>query len=191
MFYISYLWYYLGISLGYLEKQNMKIAVIGYSGSGKSTLATKLGEHYKVDVLHFDSVQFLPGWIERKSEEKQQIINDFLNNHNSWVIDGNYTKLSFERRMQEADLIVMLLFSPLDCLLRVIKRYKKYKGTTRPDLQEGCLEKIDWNFIKWVLWECRTKPARKRYKDLQKQHPDKVVVLKNQKEMDKFLGKLC
>jgi Adenylate kinase and related kinases len=45
----------------------MKIAIIGYSGSGKSTLAAKLGKFYHAEVLHLDSVHFLPGWVERNA----------------------------------------------------------------------------------------------------------------------------
>ncbi len=39
----------------------MKIAIVGYSGSGKSTLARKLGTIFQADVLHLDTMQFLPG----------------------------------------------------------------------------------------------------------------------------------
>ena len=65
----------------------MKISIIGYSGAGKSTLARKLGKIYNIDVLHFDSVQFLPGWEIRELEEKQRITKEFLDSHESWVID--------------------------------------------------------------------------------------------------------
>ena len=87
----------------------MKIAILGYSGSGKSTLARKLGEYYRVDVLHFDRVQFLPGWEVRPQEEKEKLTQDFLDSHTDWVIDGNYSKLSYERRMEEADKIIRQL----------------------------------------------------------------------------------
>lgn len=79
----------------------MKIAIVGYSGSGKSTLARELARKYHTDVLHFDTVQFLPDWKVRSDEEKKRITENFLDTHDSWVIDGNYTKLFFERRMEE------------------------------------------------------------------------------------------
>ena len=110
----------------------MKIAIIGYSGSGKSTLAIKLAEKFDLPTLHFDRIQFLPNWEIRSDEEKLRLTEEFLNNNDSWVIDGNYSKLSFERRMEEADIIIMLLFSRWNCLHRVTKRYLKYKNKTRP-----------------------------------------------------------
>lgn len=80
----------------------MKIVIAGYSGSGKSTLARKLAEIYQTDILHFDTVQFLPNWKIRSEDEKKRITEEFLNTHDSWVIDGNYSKQFYERRMAEA-----------------------------------------------------------------------------------------
>ena len=165
----------------------MKIAIIGYSGSGKSTLARALAAHYGADVLHLDTVHHLPGWKERKPEDEQRIVSSFLDAHDAWVIDGNYTKLSYERRMAEADRIVMLLFSRLNCLWRVTKRYQKYRRSSRPDMTEGCEEKLDAAFILWVLWKGRRKPARERYRRIAAQYADKVTVLKNQRQLDAFL----
>ena len=169
----------------------MKIAVIGYSGSGKSTLAAALGKEYGADVLHLDSVHFLPRWKERPDEEKRRVVEAFLDSHDSWVIDGNYTKLFYERRTEEADRIVMMLFGRFACLYRVTKRYKKYKNSTRPDMAEGCPEKLDAEFVKWVLWKGRSKKARERYKNLAKRYPDKVTVLKNQRQLDAFMRENC
>ena len=89
----------------------MKIAIMGYSGAGKSTLARELAVLYHTDVLHFDSVQFLPNWEVRDIEEKKRMTEEFMDTHDSWVIDGNYSKLCYERRMEEGDVIVLLLFN--------------------------------------------------------------------------------
>lgn len=162
----------------------MKIAIIGYSGSGKSTLARKLGEMYHAEVLHLDQVQFLPQWAERPAQEQAQIVSSFLNSHDTWVIDGNYSKLSYDRRMQEADQIILLLFGRLTCLRRVYRRYRTYRNTTRPDMTGGCEEKLDREFIKWILWGGRSQRARQRYRELLKAYPHKCVVIRNQRQLD-------
>lgn len=167
----------------------MKIAIVGYSGSGKSTLARRLAEYYQLDVLHFDVVQFQPNWVVRNSEEKERITKEFMDTHESWVIDGNYTKLSFDRRMKEADIILILLFNRWACLHRVVKRYRKFKNTTRPDMGEGCPEKLDAEFIRWVLFDGRKKNTRKRYLNLKTEYPEKATVLRNQKQVDNWLKK--
>ena len=81
----------------------MKIAILGTSGSGKSTLAKRLGERYGLPVLHMDTVHFLPGWVERPFAEEEAIVRQFLDeNAGGWVIDGNYTKTCYARRLEEA-----------------------------------------------------------------------------------------
>lgn len=168
----------------------MKIAIIGYSGSGKSTLARELGAAYHAEVLHFDTVQFLPGWEVRSDEEKERLTREFLDTHESWVTDGNYSGLFYERRMNEADIIIVMLFNRFSCLHRVIRRYNTYKNTTRPDMGEGCNEKLDLEFIWWVLHDGRTRRAKKRYQSVISEYGDKVIVVKNQKQLDACLRRL-
>ena len=164
----------------------MKIAIIGFSGCGKSTLARRLGELYNAEVLHLDTVHFLPDWEERKTEDEQKIVEDFLNTHDAWVIDGNYTKLSHERRLKEADQIIMMLFGRFECLRRVTGRYRSFKNKTRPDRADGCSEKLDREFVWWVLYKGRNRGKRDRYRELQKKYKEKTVVIKNQKQLDEF-----
>ena len=165
----------------------MKIAIVGYSGSGKSTLARKLAELYKIDVLHFDTIQFLPNWAIRSEDEKKKLTEDFLDSHDSWVIDGNYSKLFYERRMAEADIIIFLLFNRFSCLYRAYHRYIQYKNETRPDMAEGCKEKFDFEFAKWILWDGRRKSAKERYKWLISKYGDKAIVIKNQKQLNSYI----
>lgn len=89
----------------------MKIAILGFSGSGKSTLASFLSKRYQLPLLHLDRVQFERDWKERDSDEGRAIVQEFLDTHDSWVIDGNYSKFYKERRLEEADEIVLLLFN--------------------------------------------------------------------------------
>lgn len=164
-----------------------KIMVIGYSGSGKSTLAGALGKLYDVPVLHLDSVHFLPGWREREDGEKRRIVAEFIRENSGWVIDGNYRRLLYDERTEQADMIVELLFNRFVCLSRVWKRYREFKGKTRPDMGEGCPEKLDREFIKWVLKDGRTKSKKRHYKEVRERYPDKTVVLKSQRDIDRFL----
>jgi adenylate kinase family enzyme len=162
----------------------MKIAILGYSGSGKSTLARKLGEQYDVPVLHFDRVQFRPNWEIRPQASKEIMTKTFLDLHKDWVIDGNYSKLSFERRMAEADVIILLLFGRFSCLYRVTHRYLKYKDSTRRDMADGCKEKLDREFVKWVLRDGRSKEVRERFQNVIDRYPNKTVVIKNQRQLN-------
>ena len=163
----------------------MKIAIIGHSGSGKSTLARKLAEQYNLPVLHFDRVQFRPNWEIRPQASKEIMTKTFLDIHPSWVIDGNYSKLSYTRRMEAADVIVVMLFNRWRCLWRVTKRYLKYKNKTRPDMAQGCKEKLDWEFVKWILRDGRSKTARERYGWVLSRYPHKTIVVRNQRQLNR------
>ena len=162
----------------------MKIAIIGHSGSGKSTLAQKLSKKYELPVLHFDAVQFRPNWEIRPQPSKEIMTKTFLDLHASWVIDGNYSKLYYQRRMEEADVIVVLLFNRWRCLWQVTRRYLKYKDKTRPDMGAGCKEKLDWEFVKWILRDGRSQSAKDRYGWVISRYGDKAIVVKNQRQLN-------
>ncbi len=164
----------------------MKIAVMGYSGAGKSTLARTLGERYGVPVLHFDRVHWAPGWTERDRGEAHRLAHEFMKNQ-SWIIDGNYTKFEYERRLNEADKIVLLLFPRLVCFARAWKRFFLYRGKTRSDMGEGCPEKMDLEFMRWILWKGRTRQKRGEFRQVLEKYPQKVVVLRRQKDINRYL----
>lgn len=165
----------------------MKIAILGYAGAGKSTLARRLGEYYNAPVLHLDTVQFLPNWQEREHSEKEKIVEDFLNKNSSWIIDGTYSGLHFDRRLTEADIIVMMLFNRFVCFSRAVSRYRKFKGKARPDMTDGCIEKMDGEFIRWVLFGGRIKRKREKFKKTADKYPEKTVIIKTQKQLEFFL----
>lgn len=167
----------------------MKIAIVGYSGSGKSTLARKLGEYYDIPALFLDTVNFLPNWVEREREEGRSMVCEFMENE-SWVIDGNYKDFFQKERLEQADRIIILDFPRRVCMYRAIKRYFKNRNETRKDMAEGCIEKIDLEFIWWILHEGRTKEKQTHYKNIEKEFKDKVVVLKKPKDVELFLKKM-
>ena len=163
----------------------MKIAVIGYSASGKSTLAARLGEMTGCPVLFLDKVQFLPGWQERDRAEARGMVEDFLNENRErgWVIDGNYTNFHQERRMAEADLIFFMDFPRRVCLPQALYRNWKYKGRARESIAEGCDEKMDLEFLLWILRDGRSRERRQQFRDLMERYPRKVVVLKRHRDV--------
>ena len=168
----------------------MKIAIIGFSGCGKSTLAAKLARHYGCEALFLDTVHWLPGWKERPRNEELSIVGDFLDSHDSWVIDGTYSKLHYDRRMEEADRIIFMRFNRFVCFARAVKRYRAYKGRTRESMTEGCPERINFEFAKWLLIDGRTKKRKKKFYDIVEKYPEKSVIIKNQKQLDAFENEL-
>ena len=164
----------------------MKIAVLGYSGSGKSTLARRLGERMCLPVLHLDTVFWLPGWQERDREDCISMVGRFMEQEN-WLIEGLYSKFHFDSRMEQADRIILLTLPRLNCLFRALRRYRTYHGSSRPDMTQGCPEKFNLAFAWWVFWKGRTGPRRRILKDVTAKYPEKVIILRSQREIDRFL----
>ena len=73
-------------------------------------------------------------------------------------MDGHYGS-TMDIRLQAADTVIYLDFPRHVCLWRVIKRYVRNRGRTRPDVGEGCQEKIDLEFLLYI-W--RFKGNKKR-----------------------------
>ncbi len=164
----------------------MRIAIMGYSGSGKSTLARALGQRYGCPVVHMDQLHFRKNWEERPDQVAMFLLKPWLSDPN-WIIDGNYQHLGYEDRVQLADRIIILRLPRLTCLCRAYRRYRMYRGQTRPDMTPGCPEKFDLAFVWWILYQGRRKAVRRRYQKLQEIWPDKCIVCRSQKALRRCL----
>ncbi|MCA1012506.1 topology modulation protein [Halobacillus halophilus] len=166
-----------------------RIMVMGISaGAGKSTFARQLGDQLNIRVYHLDAFYWKPGWIEAgfpefKSKQEEVVERD------SWIIEGNYSS-TYDLRASHADTIIYLELPLLLCLYRVIKRWWLHRGKTRADMGEGCEEKLDLEFIKFIVttYHPRKKKMKKRLEAFQSMSPDKkIIALKSRKEIRDFL----
>ena len=167
----------------------MKIAIIGYSGSGKSTLAKKLSEIYNCPLLYLVTIQFEANWKIRDIDEGRLMVGEFLKN-DSWIIDGNYREFLQEKRLQDADKIIFMNFPRRICFPQAFKRYLHYKNKTRESMADGCNEKFDLEFIKWLLFEGRKKSIKNHYNEICKCYKDKITIFRNNKDVENFLASL-
>ncbi|MFS0562883.1 DNA topology modulation protein [Terribacillus sp. 179-K 1B1 HS] len=165
-----------------------KIAIVGSGGSGKSTLARKLGQIVHMEVWHLDAILWKPGWTLTPRKEQEQIQSQLVS-RDTWIIDGNYNG-TLDIRLKAADTIIFLDMPRILCLYRVLKRRMMHHNRSRPDMQEGCKEKIDMEFLKWV-WQF---PADKRQNLLDKlaqlEQDKHIIILKSRREVKRFLEKI-
>ncbi|MEG1256556.1 DNA topology modulation protein [Clostridium sp.] len=162
-----------------------KIAVIGSGGAGKSTFSRKLGELISIPVYHLDSLYWSPGWIETPKDKWEPIVEG-LAKKEEWVIDGNYGN-TLDIRLKAADTIIFLKMPTYLCLYRIIKRRFMYQGKTRPDMNAGCEEKLDLEFVNWV-WSFNRKRAPGILEKIERYEGEKkVIILKSPSEVEAFL----
>lgn len=164
-----------------------RIAIIGPSGAGKSTLSRQLGEYTGLPVCHIDAIHWKPGWVESARQETQSKV-EMVVQEERWIIDGNYSGSSLDLRMNRADTVIFLDFPRRIYLPRVIRRTIRYYGTTRPDLGEGCPERLDVAFLRWV-WNFH-KHSRPRLLDALARHHGKFVLhrLRSPAQVREFLS---
>ena len=164
-----------------------RILIIGCGGAGKSTLARQLGEKLNLPVVHLDRLFWKPGWIESSKEEIDEKIHLELQKP-QWIIDGNFNR-TIPERMKYCDTVIYLDFSRTACLLGVLKRVLTTYGKVRPDMGEGCPERFDLDFLKWV-WNFNKKNRENYYRMLNEAEGVETIVLKNRRMVRRFLQSL-
>ncbi len=161
-----------------------RIIIIGSCGAGKSTLAIKLSKKLGLPLVHLDKIKFVGNWQERSKEEFDKLLLSELEKPR-WIIDGNYNR-TIPLRMQYCDTVVFLDFPRLVCLWGVVTRVIKYHGKTRPDMGGNCPERFDIEFLKFV-WQFKTKHRNRYLEMLANANDKKVVILKNRRQVKRFL----
>lgn len=123
--------------------------VIGCGGAGKSTLAKEIATRTGLPLVHLDQVHWSPGWVPTPPERWEAAVRR-LAAQDRWVMDGNYGG-TMELRLRHCDTVVFLDLPRWVCLARVLKR--RVLGR-RPDVIEGCGERLTWEFLRWI-WRYR------------------------------------
>ena len=125
-----------------------RILVLGNGGAGKSTFSVAMGEKLSLPVVHLDQLWWLPGWVTRSEAEFDALLAAELQKP-AWVMDGNYHR-TLSVRLAAADAAVFLDIPAAVCAQSAAARAEEYCGRTRPDMAEGCPERLDGEFARWI-----------------------------------------
>ncbi|WBC14596.1 adenylate kinase [Micromonospora sp. WMMA1998] len=145
-----------------------RILVVGSSGAGKSTLAGELARRLDLPLIHLDRHYWRPGWTAPDPVEFRAEVAA-LAARPAWVMDGNYAG-TLDLRLPRADVLMLCDPSRILCLTRVLRRRWLHRAmpgaarpgraasdlagpgraASRPDLPDGCPERIDLDLLRHV-----------------------------------------
>jgi adenylate kinase family enzyme len=162
-----------------------KILVIGSGGAGKSTFSRRLGKILDLEVIHLDVLYWHRGWVETPKPEWRRTVEELVK-RDSWIIDGNYSG-TFDIRFEACDTVIFLDVPRLICLWRLLKRKALYRSVGRPDMAQGCDEKLSLEFIRWV-WAYPTRVRPKVMRLLRESSASKNIFhLRKRADIEGFL----
>ena len=165
-----------------------RIIIIGCGGAGKSTLARKLGEKTGIPVVHLDQIWWAPGhWKHLEREEFDRRLMEEVEKPR-WILDGNFNR-TLEVRLEKCDTVIYLDFSRMACLRSWMGRVIKNWGHARADMAEGCTEWFDPEMARWI-WRFNRDNRQRYYGLLGGLEGKQVYILKNRREVERFLKEL-
>ncbi|QKJ90774.1 AAA family ATPase [Agrobacterium pusense] len=166
-----------------------RIMIVGCSGGGKSTLSRKLVRRFGLEYISMDrEIFWLPGWQLRTRAEQRERIADFVAGER-WLMDGSNPS-SFDLRLPRTDIVIWVRMPRWLCLWGAISRIVKGYGKARPEMAQGCPERLDREFLRYIWnFERRHAPLFEQNFDLY--GPDVPVwQLKSRKQLRRLLDLL-
>jgi adenylate kinase family enzyme len=164
-----------------------RIMIVGQPGSGKSTLAAALGQRTGLPVIHIDKIHWQPGWVERSKAEKTRLCLE-AEQRSQWIFEGGHS-VTWPSRLQRADMLIWLDLPVGSRLWRVLRRAVIGRGKTRPDMADGCPERLRSlpEFVSYI-WRTRN-IAKAKIRRLAAGAPSgcEVVHLRSDTDSDTFL----
>ncbi|WP_442966437.1 AAA family ATPase [Rhizobium sp. ERR 1071] len=181
--------YDLAEAADHIRRAN-RILVMGCSGGGKSTLSQQIATRFGLTYVSIDrDVLWLPGWVQRDRDEQRAIIVTKVQGER-WIMDGTNPS-TFDIRLPRTDLVIWVRMPRLLCIWGAISRWIKWMGRTRPEMAPGCIEKVDWEFLRFI-WTFEEKFTPRVLAGLAEHGPNvPVLQLKSRGEMRQLLDLLC
>ncbi|MCL1066383.1 shikimate kinase [Shewanella olleyana] len=123
-----------------------KVVIFGNSGSGKSTLAKQFAANKNLAHLDLDTI----AWLAVNPPQRMPIadskilIDEFLNLHQSWVIEGCYSDL-LELVFPQTDEVIFLNLPISACIDNAKSRpWEPHKYASKQAQDENLTMLIDW-----------------------------------------------
>jgi adenylate kinase family enzyme len=168
-----------------------RILVMGSSGSGKSTFARRLSDATAIPFVSLDALFWRPGWQPCDPVVFETRVTEAATQAR-WIMDGNYTnRPSGELRRQRADTVIWFDLPRHTCMTGILTRIARSYGQVRPEMADGCPEKIDFEFFRYV-WTFRNRQRSKLLEYFAGLRPDQTFVCFTERtQADRYLTNLA
>jgi adenylate kinase family enzyme len=152
-----------------------RILVMGSSGSGKSTFALRLSAITGIPMVSLDALFWQPGWKPSEAAAFGERVAEAALKPR-WIMDGNFTSGGAGLlRRQLADAVIWFDLPRLTCMIGILTRIAGSYGQVRPEMAEGCPEKIDLEFFHYV-WTYRDRQRPKLLEYFEGLRPDQALI---------------
>ena len=132
------------------QSQEQRIVIFGNSASGKSSLAKKLSTEQQLAHLDLDTIAWRPMSSDNPLPQRENIdisitaINQFIEQHQGWVIEGCYSDLLINTLLKCSEIIFLNLPVEL-CIINAKNRsWESHKYKTKAEQDKNLPMLIDW-----------------------------------------------
>jgi adenylate kinase family enzyme len=171
-----------------------RIVVVGTSCSGKTTIARKLAQTLGFTYIELDAIYWKPNWCPRSLEEFRALVEKATAGE-SWVVDGNYSKvrdLIWKRATHIIWLNLPFYLVLGRALRRTVSRIVSQEELFSGNRETWRLAFLDRDSVLW--WMIKTFHRKRReYRALFEQNRGDhlaCIELRTQHQIDEFLHSL-
>jgi adenylate kinase family enzyme len=164
-----------------------RILVMGSPGSGKSTFARRLSQITGIPVVSLDALYWKPGWQPSDAAEFEARVAEVIRRPR-WIVDGDYTWWAGDIRRGVADGVIWFDLPRRTCMVGIMSRIATSYGRVRPEMAEGCPERLNVEFFRYV-WTYRQVQRPKLLQYLEGLRADQALIcFTNRAQADRYLA---
>ncbi len=163
-----------------------RIVIIGCIGAGKSVFSERLSRITGLKLFTLDRL-FWDADGKGKDRFQWREIQDEITSGASWIIEGNYGA-TIDLRLQRADTVIFMDYSPLRCLCGLLRRIltARLHPARRTGIVRGCNERVDLKLLKYA-WTFNSKHRKGIIKGAAAYPNVRLITLRRRKEAEAFL----